>query len=278
MGQNPLKNKKKYEDYWKTKISLVENNRILLRGYPLQEITGKLSYLDCVLLLLRGEIPTPMESKVIEAVMTAAMEHMLINSVALAGRVAVSANPDPVVGIASGILCFGTVTAGVPKYVCEFINKAYDRMKTEKLSMEAIAKIVVKECMDRNERVPGFGHPVHSLVNEHYNMRSNNLYERVRETGFNLNNKVKMYEAIHSEVIRVKKMHDFPINVDGLIGAILAEMDYDPLEIQALMPLTMIPGLIAHVVEEIREGSPLRIVPDTTYIGVKERHREVKNL
>jgi citrate synthase len=266
-----MKNKEKYDTYWKTRISSVENNRILLRGYPLQEITGKVSYLDCILLLLRGELPTPVESKVIEAIMTAALDHMLINSVALAGRVAVSANPDPIVGIASGILCFGTVTAGVPKYVCEFINGAYGRMKSEALSMEQIAQVVVQECINNNERIPGFGHPVHSL---HYNMRSNNLYQRVRETGFNLDNKVKLYETIHSEVVVVKQMDGFPINVDGLIGAVLAELEYDPLEIQALMPLTLLPGLIAHVVEEIREGSPLRIVPDASYIGSSERHRE----
>ena len=35
----------------------------------------------------------------------------------------------------------------------------------------------------------------------------------------------------------------------------------------------MLPGIVAHVVEEIREGVPLRIVPESYYVGVPERHR-----
>jgi citrate synthase len=35
----------------------------------------------------------------------------------------------------------------------------------------------------------------------------------------------------------------------------------------------MLPGIVAHVVEEIEEGVPLRIVPESYYVGEPDRHR-----
>ncbi len=41
----------------------------------------------------------------------------------------------------------------------------------------------------------------------------------------------------------------------------------------ALLTFTMLPGIVAHSVEEIREGSPLRIEPDSSYVGHAPRSR-----
>src|ERR1700759_1689808 len=101
--QNP----EKYQDYWKTGVSLLKRNEIYLRGYPLEEISGRVSYVDAIILLLRGELPSEMESNVVNAIFPSAMDHQFLNATALAARVVVSANPDPVVGIATGILAFG---------------------------------------------------------------------------------------------------------------------------------------------------------------------------
>src|ERR1700742_2618139 len=105
--QNP----EKYKDYWKTAVSELRRNEIYLRGYPLEEISGKVSYVDAIILLLRGELPGPVESACINAIFTSARDHQLLSATALAARVVVSANPDPVVGIATGVLAFGRVTA-----------------------------------------------------------------------------------------------------------------------------------------------------------------------
>src|ERR1700738_1801777 len=90
--QNP----DKYHQYWKTAISKIERNAIFIRGYPLEELSGRVSYTDAIVLCLRGELPGPVESAVINSIFTAAMDHQFLNSTALAARVVVSANPDPV--------------------------------------------------------------------------------------------------------------------------------------------------------------------------------------
>jgi citrate synthase len=136
--QNP----EKYKSYWKTAVSHIDRNEIYMRGYPLEEISGKVPYTDAIILLLRGELPDEVESKVVNAIFTSAMDHELLNATALAGRVVVSANPDPVVGIAAGILAFGKVTAGVPGYVVEMINEYYPEDESPESMREAAEKLV----------------------------------------------------------------------------------------------------------------------------------------
>ena len=101
-------------DILATAISQIDRNLITIRGYPLEEISGRVSYVDAIILCLRGELPGEVESTCVNAIFTAAMDHQFLNATALAARVVVSANPDPVAGIAAGRAVVRQVTAGVP--------------------------------------------------------------------------------------------------------------------------------------------------------------------
>jgi hypothetical protein len=61
--------------HWKTAISQVEPNKILLRGYAVVELMGRLSYGDAVYLTLRGELPPKNEGKMIEAILVSVIDH-----------------------------------------------------------------------------------------------------------------------------------------------------------------------------------------------------------
>jgi citryl-CoA lyase len=271
MGGIEYQNPDKYKNYWKTGVSELRRNEIYLRGYPLEEISGRVSYVEAIILLLRGELPSEMEATVVNAIFTSAMDHQLLNATAYAARVVVSANPDPVVGIATGVLSFGKVTAGVPGYVVEMINKYFPEDESPE-SIEAAAKQLVDDFRGRRDRIWGFGHPLHDLIGPHYTFRSQLLRDRVEEAGLPVNRKIGFYEAAHTEFLK-QVGRPFPINVDGVMGAVFAELDYTPLEAFALAPFTMLPGIVAHAVEEIRDGSPLRIVPESEYVGHKPRSR-----
>lgn len=265
--QNP----EKYKNYWKTAISEIDRNKINIRGYPLAEISGQVSYVDAIILCVRGELPDEVESNCINAIFTAAMDHQFLNATALAARVVVSANPDPVAGIAAGVLSFGRVTAGVPSYVVELIDSYYPGPDSDESPGDAAIRLV-NDYRGRGDRIPGFGHPLHDLVEPHYTFRSQLLYDAVKKAGLPLDGKIGFYEAAHDE-FRRQVNKPMPINVDGLMGAVFAELNYDPLEVHALAPFTMLPGIVAHVVEEIRDGVPLRIVPESEYVGHPQRSR-----
>ena len=64
-----------------------------------------------------------------------------------------------------------------------------------------------------------------------------------------------------------------PIYVDGMLGAIMSEMGFRPMQMAAVALIAVVPGIMAHVIEEIEEGKPLRIVrdEDNDYLGQPER-------
>jgi citrate synthase len=263
------RNPEKYENYWQTAISKIDQNEISIRGYPLDELTGRISYVDSVILAVRGELPGEMESKVVNAIFTSAIDHQLLNSTALAARVVASANPDPIPAIAAGILAFGKVTAGVPSYVVQMIYDYYPAEGSSE-TIEEAAKRLVDDYRGRRDRIWGFGHPLHPNINEHYTYRSQLLRDRVEEAGLPVDGKIAFYEAAHSEFLR-QIGKEMPINVDGVQGAAFAELGYEPLVVQAIAPFSLLQGIVAHAVEEIRDGSPLRIVPESEYIGPEKR-------
>jgi len=258
-----------WSDYWTTGISRAEAGRIWVRGYPLEEIVEKLSYAEATWLLLRGELPTKQQAAIWELTLKIAMDQQFISSAACAARFVASGHPEsPIPGVAAGILAHGSVT-GSPRPAAEMIYQTFALMQREGLSREAAAERAIESYLTRGEPVPGFGHPIHKRAEP----RAELLRRKVRELG-GWGEKAQLFEAIH-EALRRRTGKDLPINLAGMIAAVYCELGFDPIEIEALAAVGYGYAIVAHVVEEIREGVPLRIIPDalgSKYIGPPERH------
>jgi len=138
-------------------------------------------------------------------------------------------------------------------------------MKDENLSQEEAATRIVEQYREERRRIPGLGHPTH----KDYDPRARKLREVAEKLGF-AGKKMLFYEACQKEVAKKKFL---PINIDGMMAAIMYEMEFDPLEMAAIGAVSHIPGLITNVIEEIKEEPPLRMVPEeiTEYIGSPRR-------
>jgi len=258
-----------WSDYWTTRISRAEAGRIWVRGYPLEEIVEKLSYAEATWLLLRGELPTKQQAAIWELTLKIAMDQQFISSAACAARFVASAHPEsPIPGVAAGILAHGSVT-GSPRPAAEMIYEAFELMQREGLTREQAAERTVESYAARGEPAPGFGHPIHKETEP----RAELLRRKVKELG-GWGEKARLFEAIH-DALRRRTGKDLPINLAGMIAAVYCELGFDPIEIEALAAVGYGYAIVAHVVEEIREGVPLRIIPDalgSKYIGPPERH------
>jgi citryl-CoA lyase len=62
--------------------------------------------------------------------------------------------------------------------------------------------------------------------------------------------------AVEKAFADVKK--SLPINVDGAIGAILADLGMPPTAFNGIFMIARTPGLIAHVIEEQTRERPMR--------------------
>lgn len=254
-----------WSDYWTTRISRAESGKIWVRGYPIQELIEGLSYTESAYLLLRGELPDERERALFDLALRSGMDQQLISSAACAARYTASAFPDSAVpALASGMLASGSVT-GSPQEPAEMLIEA---VGWELEESEAAGR-VLELWLERRGAVPGLGHPMHKGAEPRaVSVRKLALeLDGWREHG-------RMLDAVEAEV-EVSKGKRIPMNLAGALGALLADMGFDPLVIGGLGALNYGVALLAHIAEEIREGVPLRIIPDALgshYAGPEERH------
>jgi citrate synthase len=62
------------------------------------------------------------------------------------------------------------------------------------------------------------------------------------------------------------------INEVGMLGAILAQMGFSPAEMTGLAVLSTLPGVIAHVSEELNSNVRIRIIPDDEVAYARDVH------
>jgi len=254
-----------WSDYWTTRISRAERGKIWVRGYPVEELIEHLSYSEAAFLLLRGELPDEREAALFDVALRCGMDQQLINSAACAARYTASAFPDsPVPALASGILASGSVT-GSPQEPAEMLIEA---VGWEVREAEAASR-AVDAWLARRGAVPGLGHPVHKQAEP----RAVTL-RRLAVEGAGWQGHGKLLDAIEAE-LEGRKGRRIPMNLAGALGAVLADLGFDPLAIGGIGALGYGMALLAHIVEEIREGVPLRVIPEALgahYAGPAERH------
>ncbi|MBL8538637.1 MAG: hypothetical protein JNM59_14630 [Hyphomonadaceae bacterium] len=254
-----------WSDYWTTRISRALKGRISVRGYPVEEIIEQLSYAEAAFLLLKGDLPDAREAALFDLVMRSGVDQQFISSAVGAARFTASAFPDsPVPALASGILASGSVT-GSPQEPAEMLIEALNW----KLPESETCTRVLEVWTERRGRIPGLGHPMHKEAEPRAVVvrRLARKLDGWREHG-------RMLDAIETHLGKTKG-RTIPINLAGALGAVLADLKFDPLIIGGLGALSYGMALLAHITEEIREGVPLRIIPDALgahYAGPDERH------
>ena len=258
-----------WSDYWSTKISQAREGSILIHGYPLEEIVENLSYVEAMWLLLRGEPPTAKQAAIWDVLLRSAMDQQFINSAVCAARYVASAHPEsPIPALAAGILAHGSVT-GSPRPAAEMIYGADEMRRREGLTLQEAARRVVEEHRSQGRPLPGFGHPLHKTSEP----RAEVLRRLVKKLD-GWGEKAQLFEAIHGELQR-QTGRTIPINLAGMAAAVYCELGFEPLMVEALAAVGYATAIAAHVTEEIREGVPLRIIPEALgarYTGPPLRH------
>src|SRR5574342_58893 len=152
-GRSKLRNVGKYYetrdwgDYWRTKISYVAPHKVLIRGYPIEEICEHLTYAEMCWLTIRGELPTKAEARVMDALLCCMPDHQFVASHTSAARFTASAFPEsPIPGIASAVLTMGSNTVS-PQESAKIILATCELMQAEGLSKEEAAQRLVQQYL-----------------------------------------------------------------------------------------------------------------------------------
>jgi citryl-CoA lyase len=251
---------------WTTAISKVEKTDVLVRGYSLLGLMGKLPFAAATYLLVRGEVPTKAQARVVDAVLCSILDYSLEKSGSVAARFNVSANPSMVAGIATSILGIGEYTIA-PEGAGRFIFENYKRYRASGQAIEEFATATATEL--RGHRVPGFGHPNFLDVDPRAQ-----VLRGIAEAEGQWGEICALYEAVHRAWLAQRRRGGVCINLVGVIACVLAQMGFTPEEMTGMAVISTLPGTVAQISEELASGARIRGIPDHD-ITYKTRRRNL---
>jgi citrate synthase len=226
-----------------TAISASDAASVTVRGHDLcGELIGKIDFADYFFLLLMGVRPTDLQRYFINALLVAIAEHGLVPSVQ-AARMTLAAAPEALQGaVAAGLLGSGSVVLGsaeaAGRFLHDLVQQSVGRNPREVISER------VQQMRRSKTPVPGFGHPQHSGGDP----RANLLLKLAAEKGLD-GPYLSMLRSV-AELLPEVLGRSLPININGVIPAILLEIGFPVTSLKSISILARTAGLLAHLQEE----------------------------
>jgi len=227
--------------HWRTAISYKTKDRIAVRGYDLNELTGNVSFAEMAYLVWRGELPPPAHGRMLDAILVSMAEHAFSPSSA-ASRLVASGGVPLHVGVAGGLLAIGSVH-GTADRPAELFRDAVGRMDRDRLSRDEVARLIAGDTRRAGQRLPGFHHPQH--IRDPRTARLLALADRWKVSGPH----VAMARAIEAATEEFWGRRIY-LNGPGAVGAICMDMGFDTELIKGVFLLSRTVSLVAHTYEE----------------------------
>jgi citrate synthase len=253
---------------WQTSLTAIAPNSILIRGYAVDEMMGRLSFADAVYLLLMGELPTPAIGRMLNAVLVSSLDHGVTPPSTLAARNVATSGAPLRDCVAAGILAFGRHHGGDIESCMRFLDRGLTLVRAGQ-SMQQAGEEIVGACLRDGRTPPGFGHRFHTR-----DPRAARLFQMALELELE-GEHVRMIRAVERaiEAREHETGRHLPVNVDGAIAAVSADLGFAYDLGNAIFLISRLPGLIAHAHEESVRQQPMRQIDpkDHQYDGAAAR-------
>jgi citrate synthase len=249
------------DERWRTALTEIEPNKILVRGYPLDEMMGRLTFGEAIYLLLVGELPTPGIGRIVEAMLVSFIDHGPTPPSTLAARNVATTGATLRGCVAAGVLGFGRFFGGDIQATMEMLDEGLALVRSGTPLKDA-ASTMLKQYRDRGELPPGFGHRFHSR-----DPRSARLFQMALELELD-GDHVALIRAMEMELHRrpSKEEKQAPVNIDGAIAAVCGDLGIKAEIADGLFMISRIPGIVAHALEEKERHHPLRRIDPEDYV------------
>lgn len=246
---------------WATGITSIEPNKILVRGYALDDLMGRVSFGDAIYLVLTGDLPSPSIGRLVEAMLVSFIDHGATPPSTMAARNAATTGASLRGAVAAGVLGFGRHHGG-DALACRQLLDDGLAMARQGQSMADAAAVLVEKLIAANEiPPPGFGHRYHTI-----DPRATRLMQIAHELEIDHHN-TQFIRALEHVLSRHAALagRPLPINVDGAIAAVCGDIGLPPEAADALLMISRVPGLAAHALEEQLRERPMRAIDPTSH-------------
>lgn len=236
---------------WKTAITDTSSEKLVVRGVEITEAMERLTFGAMVYLLWKGVPPTPAEARLIDAILVSSVDHGTTPPSSLATRVVMSGGNPLNAAVAAGVLAIGDSHGGAIE-ACARLFQDWLKMRDESPDTSQLASIIVQEFQEKQQRIPGYGHRIYKR--DPRTLKLIEIAEREKLRG----KATDLALAIQDELEKHSGGKPLPLNVDGIIAALMTDLGFPYGLGKGFFILSRTAGLIAHAHEERTREKPMR--------------------
>ena len=237
--------------WWDTSIIDIHPGRIAIRGYPVEQLIGRVRFPEMIWLMLRGELPTREQGELLEAALVPGVDHGPHAPSIAISRMAVTCGLPVNGAMASAINVLDDVHGGAGQQCMELFREIDAQPARDADLVDAASAVIARRREAGEKMVPGFGHRFHPV-----DPRTAPLLALVaKAVGANV--VTGRYAAIGNAVEKalgaIKKRH-IPMNIDGVTAVVFCELGFEPELGRGLFVLSRSVGILAHAWEQKQRG------------------------
>lgn len=272
MSMPPPSDRELAAEYWQTKIIDITPGVIRVRGYPIEQLIGQISFPQMIWLMLRGELPAAGHAELLEAALVASVDHgPHAPSIAIA-RMAVSCGVPLNGAMASALNTLDDIHGGAGQQAVELFH-AIDDAQVKMPLAEAIASQLDTFTAAHGKFIPGFGHRFHPIDPRAPRLLA--LVDAAAQVG-TVNGKFALIARGIEVELRNRKGKVIPMNIDGASAVVYAELGFAPPLARGIFCLARAVGILSHAWEQSslpeRNKGPLPRQMPYHYSGLPARN------
>ena len=241
--------------WWTTSIIDIHPGEIAVRGYPIQQLIGELTFPQMIWLMLRGEIPGRAQAKLLEAALVAAVDHgPQAPSIAIS-RMAVTCGLPLNGAMASAINALDDIHGGAGQQCMELYQSIAERIDAGETEEKAVELELDRFIAERGKIVAGFGHRFHPVDPRAVKLLA--LVREAQERG-DVSGRFATIGTLIEKSLGRRKGRQIPMNIDGATAVIYSELGFAPPLGRGLFILSRSVGILAHAAEQTQQGGRIK--------------------
>ncbi|HEY0993602.1 MAG TPA: citryl-CoA lyase [Kofleriaceae bacterium] len=254
MTKTPQEQLAEVSAWWTTDIIDIRPGEIALRGYPIEELIGNVSFPDMVYLLLRGELPERSQAELLEAALVASVDHGPQAPAIAIARMAVTCGLPVNGAMASAINVLDDIHGGAGQQCMELYREVAAEAGEDDPA-RAAAAVVQRRREGGTRYFPGFGHRFHPV--DPRTPRLFTLLDAAAKAGAISGRFIRIGRAIEAALGK-HRARPVPMNIDGVTAVVYSELGFEPELGRGIFILARALGILAHAWEEKQLGARLK--------------------
>ncbi|MBI4138603.1 citryl-CoA lyase [Candidatus Uhrbacteria bacterium] len=218
-------------------------NEYHLHGKPISSLMTEMNLVSAIWFAWTGVLPSEAEGNILNACFVGCIDHGAEPPSARVTRVIASCGKPLADAVAAGILAFGPRHGNAASAASVLVREAVASGRS--------ASDVARAAIEEKRRLPGFGHPEYEV-----DPRTTKLGE-ILKANLPSTKHFDFAQEISRE-LTAQKGKPLPLNIDGAIGAVLADLGASSDLADAIFLVARSVGLVMHAREEMGQSESYR--------------------